>query len=73
MKCCLINLLFGVDFKLQVPPLTHNVSDVRNQVNNPDWRIVMTNYVCNEYEYNVDNKLIPFEACLIRKPTDLDS
>ena len=35
------NLYFGVDFKLQVPPLiykinTHNISGVRNQVNNPD-------------------------------------
>ena len=35
-------LSFGVDFKLQVPPLmykkinTHNISGVRNQVNNPD-------------------------------------
>ena len=34
-------LSFGVDFKLQVPPLmykinTHNISSVRNQVNNPD-------------------------------------
>ena len=25
---------------------THNISGVRNKVNNPDWRIVMTNYVC---------------------------
>ena len=25
---------------------THNVSGVRNYVNNPDWRVTMTNYVC---------------------------
>ena len=24
---------------------THNISGVRNWVNNPDWRVVMTNYV----------------------------
>ena len=35
------NLSFGIDFKLQVPALmykikTHNISGVRNQVNNPD-------------------------------------
>ena len=35
------NLSFGVDFKLQDPPLmykinTHNIRGVRNQVNNPD-------------------------------------
>ena len=28
---------------------------------------------CNEYAYKVDIKLIPFEICLIHKPTDLDS
>ena len=40
---------FGVDFKLQAPPLkikAHNINGVRNQVNNPDGRVVMTNYVC---------------------------
>ena len=25
---------------------THNISGVRNYVNNPNWRVVMTNYVC---------------------------
>ena len=24
----------------------HNISGVRNQVNNPDWRVIMANYVC---------------------------
>ena len=28
---------------------------------------------CNEHAYNVDIKLIPFEMCLIHKPTYLDS
>ena len=45
------NLSFGVDFKLYFPLLmykinTHNISGMRNYVNNPNWRIVMTNYVC---------------------------
>ena len=51
MKSFSKNLLFGVAFKLQVPPLMkkiniHNISGVRNQVNNPDWRVVIANYVC---------------------------
>ena len=25
---------------------THDISGVRNWVNNPDWRVVMANYVC---------------------------
>ena len=29
--------------------------------------------VCNEYEYNVDMKVLPFEICLIHKPTYSDS
>ena len=41
MKTFSKNLSFGVNFKLQVPPLmyklnTHNISGVRNQVNNSD-------------------------------------
>ena len=27
---------------------------------------------CNVYAYNIDIKLIPFEICLIHKPTHLD-
>ena len=56
MKSLLKYLSFGVDFKLQVPPLmyknnTHNICGVRNQVNNPDLkgcngRLCM--YVCNQ-------------------------
>ena len=51
MKSCSKNLSFGVDFKLQVPLRmykinTHNISGVRNQVNNPNYRVVMANYVC---------------------------
>ena len=35
------NLSFGIEFKLQIPPLiykinTHNINGVTNQVNNPD-------------------------------------
>ena len=30
-------------------------------------------YEYNEYEYNADIKLIPFEVCLIHKPTHSDS
>ena len=41
MKSFSKNLSFEVDLKLQIPPLiykinTHNISGVRNQVNNPD-------------------------------------
>ena len=41
MKSFSKNISLGVDYKLQVPPLMykinkHNVSGVRNQVNNPD-------------------------------------
>ena len=41
VKSFLKNLSFGVDFKLQIPPLMykinkHNISDVRNQVNEHD-------------------------------------
>ena len=25
---------------------THNISGMRNYVNNPDWRVIITNYVC---------------------------
>ena len=44
------NLSIGVDLKFYVLPLknkinTHNISGVRNYVNNLDWRIVMTNYI----------------------------
>ena len=51
MKIFSKNLSFGVDFQLQVPPPllykinTHNISGVRNKVNTPDLRGVMTNYV----------------------------
>ena len=53
MKSFSKNLSFEVDFKLQVPPLmykinTHNISGVRNEVNNPDRRVVMANYVCKD-------------------------
>ena len=41
MKSFSNNLSFAVDFKLKVPPVMykisiHNISDVRNKVNNPD-------------------------------------
>ena len=29
-------------------------------------------YEYNEYEYNIDIELIPFEICLIHKPTHSD-
>ena len=39
---------------------THNISSVINYVNNPDWRVVMTNYVCKYVKDHVyaDNLLI---------------
>ena len=35
---------------------THNISGVRNSVNNTDWKVLMTNYICMyvhaNYDYN---------------------
>ena len=67
MKSFSKNPSFGVDFKLQVPPLmysykinTHNISGVRNQVNNPDLLVVMNNYVCM-YVYHIYFVLFKFK------------
>ena len=37
------------------------------------YNIDLFNISCNEYEYNVHIKFIPFEICLIHKATHLDS
>ena len=38
---------------------THNISGVSSYVNNPDWRVVITNYVCMSV-YNQRMILLPF-------------
>ena len=30
---------------------THDISGVQNKANNPDWRVVMANYVCMSEAY----------------------
>ena len=66
MKKFLKNLLFGVDFKLQVPPLkfkinAHNLSDVKSR--NPDCRVVMASYVaCNHINSLVKQAYIKLQA-----------
>ena len=39
------NLLFGVNFELSVLPIMYKINTY-NLVTNPEWRLVMTNYVC---------------------------
>ena len=36
---------------------THNMNGVRNYVNNPDWRVVMANYVCMHGKCESNSKL----------------
>ena len=53
------NLSFGSDFKQGVLPL-HNISGVRNQANNPDWRILITNNVFLYIPQNKSGSLLCF-------------
>ena len=69
------NLLFEVDFKLQVPPLmykikTHNIIGVRNLVNNPGLRVLMINYVCmciflNMFKFKINWCLVSIKFFIV--------
>ena len=69
----------GKGFKLLVAPLmykinTYNISGVRNSVNNPDWRVLMTNYMdqADYQETNVFSNWLLGGPCRHKQPWELN-